>query len=379
MKLFPKLILYKKARRLDFKLNFKLAVILLDEQALTDQKLHRMKNYLFLLIGLLLLGQLNPSQAQSERKSLLWEISGNGLKKSSYLFGTYHLVNNGLLDHYPSVNNALRKSKTVVVETVIDSSELAALSLLMLAPDGPTWTNALTADEKSQLDKSLKQYVGPGLEQLAVLKPSALSATLAMMATKAALRDTLKMYEGEPMDVWIAKQGKKKRKSLVALESLREQFELLYAKDSMSDQITQLQALITQIDSLDYFTSELYFAYLAQDHQAMQAIAQKHADHMGSMQTLLDDRNQRWMEKLPQLMAQNKTFIAVGALHLGGEKGLIELLRKAGYTVKPIRNRYEKHPGGDGGASVVLLLLLPVLMGDMKYMSNKKPDEPISA
>lgn len=70
---------------------------------------------------------------------------------------------------------------------------------------------ALTDVEKSKLDKSLKKYVGVGLEQMAVLKPSALSATLAMMATRAALEDTLKMYKGEPIDGWIAKQGKKRK------------------------------------------------------------------------------------------------------------------------------------------------------------------------
>lgn len=333
-----------------------------------------MKNYLLLLVALLFLAPGRPGLAQTKDKTLLWEISGNGLKKKSYLFGTYHLANNGLIDHYPAVQKAIRKSKTIVVETVIDSSELAALSLLMLAPEGPAWVAALSETEKTILDRSLKQYVGPGLEQMAVLKPNALSATLAMMATKAALSDTMKKYKGEPMDMWIAKQGKKNRKSLVALESLKEQFELLYARDSLSAQITQLQALITQIDSLEYFSSELYFAYLAQDHQAMQAIAEKHADHMGNMQSLLDDRNQRWMQSLPALMQENPTFIAVGALHLSGDQGVIELLRKAGYTVKPMRNRYEKHPNSGGDASVVLLLLLPALMSDGRFISKNKQD-----
>jgi len=333
-----------------------------------------MKNFSLLLLFVFLFIQPISAKAQTDEKTLLWEISGNGLKKKSYLFGTYHLVNNGLLDHYPSVTKAMRKSKTIVVETVIDSSELGALSLLMMAPDGPGWINALTAAEKSKLDKSLKQFVGVGVgvEQMAVLKPSALSATLAMMATRAALEDTLKMYKGEPIDGWIAKQGKKKKKQLVALESLKEQFEMLYMSDSMSAQIAQLQVLITQIDSLDQFTTELYYAYLAQDHRAMQAIAEKHADQMGSMQTLLDDRNKRWMATLPQLMAQKPTFIAVGALHLSGEQGLVQLLRRAGYTVKPMRNRYEKHPSDGGDASVILLLLLPALMSDGRFIQKDK-------
>jgi len=329
-----------------------------------------MKNFSLLLLFVFLFIQPIASRAQTDDKTLLWEISGNGLKKKSYLFGTYHLVNNGLLDHYPSVTKAMRKSKTIVVETVIDSSELASLSLLMLAPDGPGWIKALTDTEKSKLDKCLKQYVGVGLEQMAVLNPSALSATLAMRATIAALEDTLKMYKGEPIDGWIAKQGKKKKKQLVTLESLKEQFEMLYASDSMSVQITQLQVLITQIDSLDRLTTELYYAYLAQDHHAMQAIAEKHAGQMGSMQILLDDRNKRWLDTLPQLMAENPTFIAVGALHLSGDQGLIHLLRKAGFTVKPMRNRYEKHPNDGGDASVILLLLLPALMSDGRFLSK---------
>lgn len=333
-----------------------------------------MKNFSLLLLSFFLFFQPFLTNAQKNEKTLLWEISGNGLKKKSYLFGTYHLVNNGLLDHYPSVTKAMRKSKTFVVETVIDSSELAALSLLMLAPDGPGWIAALSEAEKGLLNQSLKRFVGPGLDQMAVLKPSALSATLAIMATKAALEDTLKMYKGEPIDGWIAKQAKKKKKKLVPLESLREQFEMLYNGDSMSTQIAQLQVLISQLDSLDQFSTELYYAYLAQDHHAMQRIAEKHADHMGSMETLLDDRNKRWMSILPQLMAENPTFIAVGALHLSGEHGLINLLRKAGYTVQPSRNRYEKHPNDGGDASMVLLLLLPALMSDGRFIQNNKQD-----
>lgn len=94
-----------------------------------------MKNFSLLLVTFFLLSQPVISQSQTNEKTLLWEISGNGLKKKSYLFGTYHLVNNGLLDHYPSVTKAMRKSKNIVVETVIDSNELAALSLLMMAPE----------------------------------------------------------------------------------------------------------------------------------------------------------------------------------------------------------------------------------------------------
>lgn len=333
-----------------------------------------MKNYLFLLIGLLLLGQLTPSRAQTNDKTLLWEVSGNGLKKKSYLFGTYHLVNNGLLEHYPAVTKALGKSKTIVVETVIDSAELGALSLMMLAPEGPRWVNLLTEAERSKLDGSLKTYVGPGLDQLAVLKPSAVSATLAVMAAKTLLADTLKIYAGEPLDLWLAKQGKKKKKQLVALELLREQFELLYLSDSLSTEIEQLKSFISQLDSMEYLSGELYFAYLAQDHRSMQAMAERYADQMGSLQRLLDDRNQRWMNTLPRLMAQNKTFIAVGALHLSGEKGLIHLLRKAGYTVKPIKNRYEKHPNSEGAASVLLILLLPALLSDGRFTPKKKQD-----
>ncbi len=331
-----------------------------------------MKTFNLLFLALFLLLKPVTALSPTNEKTLLWEISGNGLKKKSYLFGTYHLVNNGLIDHYPAVQKALRKSKTMVVETVIDSNELAALSLLMLAPDGPGWTAALSADEKQRLDQNLKKFVGPGLEQMAVFKPSAVSATLALMATRAALEDTLKMYKGEPIDGWIAKQGRKKRKQLVALESLKEQFELLYNSDSLPAQIKQLQALIQQFDSLDIYTTELYFAFLAQDHQAMQAIAAKHAGQIGGLETLLYDRNKRWLDTLPQLMAQNPTFIAVGALHLSGDQGVIQLLRHAGYTVKPMRNRYEKHPNSGGDASVVLLLLLPALMSDGRLISENK-------
>ncbi len=312
-------------------------------------------------------------QAKAQTNSLLWEVSGNGLKKPSYLYGTYHLLRSSLVDEYPEVKRALKKSKTVVVETELDSSKMMALSAQMISPDGPAWTNKLSSSESAQLDSLLKRYFGADLNQFSILRPSAINTMLAMGLTQEALSDTLPDFKGPTLDQWFAAQGKKKNRKLVSLETLEEQFALLYTQTSTDSQLVDLKNALKVIQSTGPESRRLCLAYLKQDLAELEKIARSFGEKHGSLESLLDDRNARWMQVLPKLMAEQPTFVAVGALHLPGEQGLIAMLRAQGYTVKPVKNPVKTDDSGMD-AAVILLLLLPAVTSGMEWHPPvKKP------
>ena len=151
-------------------------------------------------------------QAKAQTNSLLWEVSGNGLKKPSYLFGTYHLLRSSLVDEYPEVKRALKKSKTVVGETELDSSKMMALSAQMISPDGPAWTKKLSSSESAQLDSLLKRYFGADLNQFSILRPlPSIHAGDGLM--QEALSDTLPDFKGPTLDQWFALKARKRTAS----------------------------------------------------------------------------------------------------------------------------------------------------------------------
>ena len=77
-------------------------------------------------------------------------------------------------------------------------------------------------------------------------------------------------------------------------------------------------------------------AYIAQDLDAMMELSRQEESDPAFMNALLDIRNHDWMTRLPGIMAQQPSLVVVGALHLAGEQGLVQLLRNEGFTVTPI-------------------------------------------
>lgn len=109
------------------------------------------------LAVLVFIGVKEPAIAlQNNTKALLWEISGNGLKESSYLFGTYHLLTGSYLSETPEINIPFKNAKGVVVEMVINSSKLQSMGMMAIMPDKKI------SDLISPVDYKLVSCVGIG-------------------------------------------------------------------------------------------------------------------------------------------------------------------------------------------------------------------------
>jgi len=272
------------------------------------------------------------AQSQND-KSLLWEISSRE-GKTSYLFGTYHLLGSDYIKQKPKLNAIYQNAQTIVVETVMDSSLLPQLSMQSFMQK--SIEEMTDSADYVLLKNELEPLVGAPMSLLNNMKPIALATVISLKFAQEATPDTF-LFKGQPIDLFFAADAKKRGKKLVALESMMEQAELLMNGESVEEQLEGLIYIVKEKEETKVITERTIMAYMEQDVPAMLEISQGQDEEMGDMAVLLDDRNKKWLPKLEPLLQEGQTFIAVGALHLPGESGLIQLLRNEGYILKPLR------------------------------------------
>lgn len=268
-------------------------------------------------------------------KGLVWEITGKGLKEPSYLFGTYHLLTNSYLNEIPQVKQSLAKTKGLVVEAVIDSSKLQSIAMMAIMPDKKI-SGMITPEEAKLVSAELEALMGVNLSAVDQLKPSSVIVLMTVLYAQKQNTAVLKKYPGQPMDVHLAAVAKKDLKTVTALETIEQQMNFLYNHFPLEEQARQLVIFVKQKEISEQSQAKLLEIYLEHDLEQLHRYADSLPKDMGDSDFLLKDRNATWMKTLPDLMAKESQFIAVGALHLAGPDGLISLLQKQGYKITPI-------------------------------------------
>lgn len=275
---------------------------------------------------------LNASAQTHVKPGLLWEVSGNGLKAPSYLFGTYHLIGKNFLDTLPEVVKHLEKAKTVVGEVIIvDEAAMAQKLMPMMMLQGNSLDKILTTKEYAETDSFLKAKTGMTLTMLNGLKPSAVQIMLiAYIAPKNVTP------QNPPIDKYFQTEAIKADKQVIGLETLAEQAEILF-DGPLERQKALLLKTVRESERMIKESNELFEQYKHQDLKAIEKAFLKNEDYTPEeMNTLLARRNQTWMTKIPGLMNDGPVFFAIGAGHLVGDEGLIALLKKQGYTLRPL-------------------------------------------
>ncbi len=273
-------------------------------------------------------------EAEESTESLLWEISKDGMKAPSYLFGTFHLLNNGFLETWPAVSRAFSTCDALIVETVIDSSELGMVMNASLMED-TLLTDLFDSSQYNLISDVFEETTGMSLSLFNDRKPIFVGVLLTLFENQQLLSN-MDPYEGVPMDVYFAEEAKAAKRPVFSLESMKEQARLLYSQTSVSVQATELLVLINDYDEANDLSEQLLNAYQSNDLNGLEELNEQDYDHWGNLDHLLEDRNEKWLIRIPEILEQQPTFIAAGALHLVGPTGLISGLRAAGYTVRPI-------------------------------------------
>ncbi|MBD0367824.1 MAG: TraB/GumN family protein [Flavisolibacter sp.] len=291
-----------------------------------------------LLAGILLCCLGITVSGQSATNTLLWRISGKNLTKPSYLFGTIHLLCADDIILSDSLKRAIQKSDKVYLELDMDNVfEMLSVVNKMKMRNDTTLADLLTPAEYEKV----KDFF---TKQNSVLPFSMLEKYKPLLTASTIMQSSMACDNAVAMEQLIMREAKKQGKGIKGLETMAYQISIF---DSIPYKV-QAKQLLSYVENYnkkedsDEF-KELTDAYRKQQLSKLEELSIKEeAGFENFTNLLLYNRNINWVKKLQDLMTGNALVIAVGAGHLPGEKGVINLLRKAGYKVDPVDNKMIK-------------------------------------
>ncbi|MFN6228041.1 MAG: TraB/GumN family protein [Bacteroidota bacterium] len=270
------------------------------------------------------------SIAQGDKtNALLWEISGNGLQQPSYLFGTIHMICKEDFTFSELTKQKFNRSKQVYLELDMDDPKLQSVMMgLMQLPDKETLKNKLGENNFNRLDSFLKKEMNMNLAVFNGFKPMMVMSLLAQRLLSCAAMES---YE-----INFVKMASEQKKELLGLERVEDQVAVFDAiPDSL--EIRSIMNMVNDFESQKKEFTRMSSLYKAQNLDSLYQLLVASPEMMGSQELLLDRRNRNWILIMESAMKKSSTFFAVGAGHLAGSQGVLELLRKQGYKVKPIQ------------------------------------------
>lgn len=271
------------------------------------------------------------SFSQKLENSLLWKISGNGLKSDSYLYGTIHITCDASLDE--NTIKALDKTQQLYLELDMDDKSMQMQMMkYMMMKDGTKLSTLLNEDDFRAVDDFLKKHMSMSAKMFDGFKPFIVST----MLYPSILECSIQNIERELIII----NKNNNNKEVFGLETIKEQMEIF---DQIPYEI-QAEELVKMVKSdLKKDKEEIkkmIAIYKNKDIDAMQQIMDESENKITSenKKILIYDRNNKWIPTIIKIINEKPTFIAVGAGHLAGNEGIIKLLRRNGYRVEAVIN-----------------------------------------
>jgi len=291
------------------------------------------KNLILIISGIILflLGSLQlPAQnPKSLNNSLLWEISGNGLMYPSYLYGTIHLICDKDLTIPEPVQKAFIKSEQLVLEMdMTDPNFLKEFQKAMVMQEGTNLRKLLNKEDYNLVTKFFKDSLNINLQEVGVVKPLYMNS---MMYGK------ILGCQPQPYELSLVNMAARGLKPVKGLETIQQQMDL-FSNISYKKQAEMLVESIRNFNDTKLMYQQLLELYKQQDIEgAYQLVKNTDTGLEDFEEKFLVERNINWLPIMEGFSQEKSTFYAVGAGHLGGEKGLIKLLQQKGYEVRPIQ------------------------------------------
>jgi uncharacterized protein YbaP (TraB family) len=268
------------------------------------------------------------SSAQVANQSLLWEISGNNLAKSSYLLGTIHLLPKKDFQYSSKLDSILSRIDEVIFE--IDLNEMedynVLLEVMMQSFMTGTTLQSLVSNEEYELIKNFISDMGLPMYVLDRLKPMFLNALV-----EGSSLGQLENSTSVEMELYQRALAKNKRTG--GLETMAFQmsiFDSIPYQDQARMLIESIQLKETQPDALQNLINLYQKGAVEELYQLVSEENEK------ITRIMIHQRNSNWVKQMENKMKMQSGLYAVGAGHLGGPKGLIKLLLDKGYLVQPI-------------------------------------------
>ena len=260
-------------------------------------------------------------------QSLLWKVSGKKMKSPSYLYGTIHIQDGRVAAFDSTVFNALYSCEAFAMEVLLDEMDLHGVREAMQMPKGQLLTDLLSKEDFHLLDSLCKAKLGAGAIFMNNLKP--------FFIVSALQQADLPKDQEDALDLFLLKKARESGKTCYGVEEYMDQIKALDAI-SLKEQLEILHQILHDTAALFEETDEMLEAYLAFDLDKLAVMVQDTTLPKKFEKVLVNDRNVTMAEQFVKISSKQTVFCAVGAAHLPGEKGVIALLRKKGYTVEPV-------------------------------------------
>ena len=303
-------------------------------------KMTRSSVFILLFLGLLILmgSTVVPAGQNSESdRALFWSIQKNG-QQAGYLLGTIHSEDPRVLDFSEDFLRKLKENEVFAMEMVPDLPTLERLTAYMNYPPGKSLESVIGNERYTVLQSVLSGNQVPA-EFLSRMKPWAVMLTLS----------TPPPETGFFMDFSLSLRASGSGLEVVGLETLEQQLSFL-ENMPMPMQLSLLDQAIAEYGQVVEVHDQMVDAYLENNLVALQLLSDEQLDAVGKsasdyfMESGIHERNQRMAQVLLQQLENKTVFVAVGALHLPGEEGLLNILRQHGFVLSPQGKPFSESP-----------------------------------
>jgi uncharacterized protein len=270
-------------------------------------------------------------ESQGQEKSFLWQLqSGKG---DIYILGSIHFLKRENYPLKPTIEKAFDSAKKLVFEIDLKGADSGTVQRLTLEKglhrDGKTLQQNVSAETYSLAAKRA-QELGLDIAALSPLKPWMVALTMTSLQLQ-----KLGFDPNSGIDRYFAGRATKAGKPIAGLETAAFQIGLM-DQLSASDQESMLRQSLREMDLLDKTLDEIVRSWAAGDVPALEQLLLKAMrEYPAVHQKVVVDRNRRWLPEIERLIRGGESaLVVVGAAHLVGKEGVIELLKARGYTLE---------------------------------------------
>ncbi|MGN0283148.1 MAG: TraB/GumN family protein [Prevotella sp.] len=280
---------------------------------------------------------------------LLYKISGKDIKKPSYIVGTFHVAPSSFVDSIPGLRAAMDESEQICGELdmkdMMSPEGIQKMMAAMMLEGDKTVKDILTADEMNRLNAYLRElltidFTNPMLEQqMGKMTPAALGQQLTLVSY---IKKTPGFNPQDLIDNSFQKYAQEKQKPIIGLETLDFQINTLFKGKTIERQKELLFCIVDNPKYNEQMLDEMAKAYFALDLKKLKEIMDEKENNKcdstpAEEDALFGKRNRDWLTKMPAIMSDKSTLFHVGAGHLPGSNGVLQLLTEAGYKVEAVK------------------------------------------
>jgi uncharacterized protein YbaP (TraB family) len=259
--------------------------------------------------------------------ALLWQVSGQGLSSPSYVYGTVHIICKEDFQFSGTLKEKFREAKNIYLELDMDDPNMMMKMASLSMMKGQSMKDLMSPADYTYLSAYVKDSLGMPMMLFNKMKPITL---MSLLYTKA-----LPCSASESYEQTMVAMAKQQKKDIKGLEKIEDQM-AVFDKIPDSVEAKMILDMIKNMPEQKAQFAQMVAAYKKEDLKSLSNAMSESPEWKGFEDIMLTNRNKNWIPVMETAMKESTTLFAIGAGHLYGKEGVINLLRLAGYTVTPV-------------------------------------------